>query len=555
MIASPCSRERLKGLRFASVLTLILVLSAVNAIYSRAADSVPADFGPGSGAWTSYYNNPTNQLNWPAFCKDGGATLVTSANGVPACGPTPASGGVRIMLPGGVGPVVGFQCIELVERYLYVKYGWLPIAATNGAEAVKKYAAARHLGIIIDGTKDSSPEVGDIISFSNTKGFSDIGHTAVVTASNVDSSGKGYVVIVGENQNTVKGTYHGYTAGSVKMAVSDWKITAFDGDRYIEWLDNASVAPKIDWNASEAPIPRNADGARLWSVACPAASVCVAAGTYDTPEGRDRPLLDTWSGGSWKAVTPPLPAGAATGWQPDLQLYAVACGSISSCVVVGGYDDSSGHPQAVLLSGHGSSWTAVKAPLPAGGGHSVPAFGAACLAAFKCAAIADYTAPSGHSQGLVLTGYGSSWTGIRTPIPDRGSSSQDVYLFSIACSPGAKYLVSGYYNDSSGRRQGLLVSGYGPSWSALKTPLPAGAARDPGAVVTSVACSAFARCVAIGEYSDSSSHHQGLLLTGYGPSWRAVRAPIPPGAARDPSVDLSSVTCPTANKCVVMGAI
>jgi len=130
--------------------------------------------------------------------------------------------------------------VELVERYLYVKYGWKPINKTNGAQVVRNYATQDHISITANGTTGRTPAVGDVMSFSAKSGFSDVGHTAVVTVSLVNSAGKGSVTVVGENQNTVKG-YSGFTAGSATMTMTGWKLKSFDPSKYIEWLNNADA--------------------------------------------------------------------------------------------------------------------------------------------------------------------------------------------------------------------------------------------------------------------------------------------------------------------------
>ena len=71
------------------------------------------------------------------------------------------------------------------------------------------------------------------------------------------------------------------------------------------------------------------------------------------------------------------------------------------------------------------------------------------------------------------------------------------------------------YTDSSGNGQGLLVTGSGTSWTAAEAPLPANAAADPVAGLTSVACPSASSCVTAGTYY-GSGNHQGLLVTGSG---------------------------------------
>ncbi len=129
-----------------------------------------------------------------------------------------------------------------------------------------------------------------------------------------------------------------------------------------------TVAPAASaWKAAKAPLPRcgaatNASPA-LSDVACPSVAVCVAVGSYGSgPSGYGQGLLLTRSGSSWTATEAPLPAGTSA--NRNAELSSVACPSAAVCVAGQRYTDSSGHGQGVLLTGHGSSWAATKAPLP-----------------------------------------------------------------------------------------------------------------------------------------------------------------------------------------------
>jgi hypothetical protein len=103
------------------------------------------------------------------------------------------------------GPIVGFQCLELAERYLFVKYGWAGINQTNGAQVVDHYGAAHSLKPILNDT-GKAPAVGDVMSFSGDAKFDAAGgdgHVAIVTAVAVNANGSGTVTVVGENQNWI----------------------------------------------------------------------------------------------------------------------------------------------------------------------------------------------------------------------------------------------------------------------------------------------------------------------------------------------------------------
>ena len=310
------------------------------------------------------------------------------------------------------------------------------------------------------------------------------------------------------------------------------------------------LTPKKPWEAASAPLPARArPGSGLSGVACPSATVCVAAGGYAESSGESQGLLLTLHGSSWIPARAPVPAGASANPGADMS-GLMACPSVTTCVAAGDYTDSSGNSQVMLLTGHGSSWTAVKAPLPAGAPSNPEASlsGIACPSAVMCVAVGDYTGSSGETRGLLLTGHGSSWTVAQMPLP--AGARPGAGLSGVACPSAIVCVAVGYYTGSSGKPQGLLLTRRGSSWTVAQMPLPAGA--RPGAGLSGVACPSAIVCVAVGYYTGSSGKPQGLLLTRRGSSWTAIRAPLPVGAGAEPS--LWGVACPSATACVVAGS-
>jgi|GEM_PF-849404 len=203
-------------------------------------------YGPGYSGWVNYYSNPSNTSTWSPFCAGGGGSPLTVPTlAVPACGPT---GGTGIDIPlaypytsGGETYTPGFQCVELADRYLYVTQHWGAIDG-NGATVARIYGAAHSMSPVHNGTAGDPPAVGDVISFSVESNFTDDGgyypgHVAVVSASNVNSSGNGTIHILSENW--AEG------AADTELSVSGWRVQPITtGDSsggyvstpYIEWL-------------------------------------------------------------------------------------------------------------------------------------------------------------------------------------------------------------------------------------------------------------------------------------------------------------------------------
>lgn len=155
-----------------------------------------------------------------------------------ACGARPSWDGART----GGGPVVrpyagstiyyrGYQCIELVARYLEARFGASPGVA-NGAQAVDRYAAAYPSAFrkIANGTRHNAPRKGDVLSLSASKAFNDVGHTGIVIASRVGPRGNGRVRALEQNWGGTGGTrgYHVYR-------VRHWHVV-FAELPHIKWL-------------------------------------------------------------------------------------------------------------------------------------------------------------------------------------------------------------------------------------------------------------------------------------------------------------------------------
>jgi hypothetical protein len=267
----------------------------------------------------------------------------------------------------------------------------------------------------------------------------------------------------------------------------------------------------------------------------------------------------TGYGSAWSPLQAPLPADA--GARPAADLASVSCSSATACTAVGSYIDNLGNRQGLLVTLHDARWTAVRSPLPANA--TVPGAelsAVECLGSDGCVAVGTYSA---GSAGLIVASSGSAWTAAAAPLPAGAAAAPAASFRDIACS-GATCVAVGSYTDAAGDRQAMLVS-LRAKITAITAPLPTGyapAQGSPGAELTSVACPTAADCVAVGVYTDTSGEARLLLVTGTGSAWKATRAPVP-GNARTVGSQaqgvlappaLTSVTCADAAVCVAVGS-
>jgi Fibronectin type III domain len=256
--------------------------------------------------------------------------------------------------------------------------------------------------------------------------------------------------------------------------------------------------------------------------------------------------------GTWTPTEAPLPANAAVPY-PGPTLFAVACASTSACTVVGDYTDTSGNYQGLLVTGSGSTWTATEMPLPANAGSNPDPFvpAVACPSTSVCAATGRYTDSSGNHQGLLVTGSGSTWTAAKAPLPANAGSNPDPLLSAVACPSAAACTAVGDYTDTSGDHRGLLETWSGNTWTATEAPLPANAAG--GGSLAGVACPSTSVCTAVGDYGDAAGHAHLLTVTGSGSTWTAAEAPLPANAGGPYQATPQGISCSSASACTAVG--
>lgn len=315
------------------------------------------------------------------------------------------------------------------------------------------------------------------------------------------------------------------------------------------------------WSAGmEASLPEGARESGLTSISsisCPSASNCTAVGSYTDSADNSQGLVLTETNGTWDAGTAAtLPANASS--QPVAELTTISCPSTGSCTAIGGYTDTSGAPQGLLLSEANGTWAAgTEAALPSDA-YTLPNVelsSLSCTSAGNCTAVGTYNATSGYTQGLLLDESDGTWaTGTKPSLPANASTTPSVSVIGVSCwSPGDCSAV-GLYTDSSGHYQGLLLSESGGAWSTgTDAVLPANAQTDTAQFyIDSVSCGSDGSCGAAGYYTDSSGNYQGLLLTEAGGTWSTgTEASLPGGA--NAGVSLYSTSCTAGSDCTAVG--
>lgn len=310
------------------------------------------------------------------------------------------------------------------------------------------------------------------------------------------------------------------------------------------------------WKASSTPLPANASpegGVEAQSITCVTMTWCAAVGAYRTNVPTKEAFADVLSQGVWKPFTIPLPSDA--GDNPGARLNSVSCAAVGSCGAVGHYFDKSGNKRGLIATFSGGTWTTIPAPLP----DHVPASSVSvlnsvsCPQTGRCVAAGLYQEPSGEGQGLLLVQSGASWTATTAPLPPDAANNPFGDIEWVSCPQAGTCTGVGAYINTAHQQLINIDSLSSGKWSSIKAPLPARRADDPRALVGFVHCPAVGQCIAGGHFVGLNGSLQGLLLLQTGGTWRALRAPLPADKATDPGANIASASCPTTTRCVAVG--
>ena len=212
------------------------------------------------------------------------------------------------------------------------------------------------------------------------------------------------------------------------------------------------------WTEVKAPdrVPPSSAPTYVTGIGCPAATQCDADG-FDGVGA----VIGTGYGSSWKLTATHVPVSAEYPVSNP-----VACVPQPACTIIGGEVAGPNNAAvAYLLTDAGSSWQFTTAPRPANASPLKDVtFGSAlssvtCPSAGECFAAGAYSAPQGI-RPLLLSGSGSLWIPLEAPLPSAADSSGDAELTNVACASVTVCVATGFYVNSGGSipRSGVLLS-------------------------------------------------------------------------------------------------
>jgi hypothetical protein len=273
------------------------------------------------------------------------------------------------------------------------------------------------------------------------------------------------------------------------------------------------------WTASEVVLPGNAaevgQEAHLTGVSCQSGT-CTAVGQYSTRRGSVG-MLVVGRGPKWHAR--PLLRTIA-----GLDPTTIACARGNECVAIA----AATYPIESMLLGERGTWTDVSLSPPAGG-RAASAVSLACPAPGACISVGTYFDAKG-AEGLIESQSGSSFVATEAPLPaDVSTTLPNGGLTGIACATPTSCTAVGSYSDAAGTTEGLIVTGSGTTWTAVTAPLPANGDHSVASNLFDVACESSGNCVTWGNYVNTASHGAVMMLSGAASAWIATEVYAPSG--------------------------
>lgn len=252
------------------------------------------------------------------------------------------------------------------------------------------------------------------------------------------------------------------------------------------------------------PAPAGPDG--LAGVSCPTTARCVAVG--------GGLYAATWNGSTWTTLTVANPGSPYPG------LLAVSCASATSCMTLGGDNDTGMYAQSWT---GGPSLTLLSIPNPAHASRGLSAL--SCAGTSACLAVGSI-ATLGNPQAIPLAEAwnGSSWQARRTERVDG--------LASVSCLSASSCLAVGTYVNPADNNQAQAQAWNSSAWRVVNPPVLG--------ELTDVSCAGRSFCLAAGTTFAGAD----LVELWNGSRWTPGASP---GA-------LAQVSCVSRSFCMAIGS-
>ena len=272
------------------------------------------------------------------------------------------------------------------------------------------------------------------------------------------------------------------------------------------------------WSIQTTPTPAGGTGAELWDMSCTSITACTAVGwSYLTGSDDFVTLAEVWNGTAWSIESTPNPAGSTDsallgrGARPPRRappsgttrtVRATTCRRPRHGTA---RRDLPNHPHPCCRH------------RPRGGRDGR----LSCTSITACIAVGNYENSSDDVLVLTEIWNGTAWSIASTPVP---TGATDSYLDGVSCTSPTACTATGGYTDGSGTGETLAEEWNGTAWSVQSTPNPAGATFGG---LFEVACTSPSACMAVGTWQHNSKTYDTLAESWNGSLWKMQANPQP----------------------------
>ena len=297
--------------------------------------------------------------------------------------------------------------------------------------------------------------------------------------------------------------------------------------------------------------------AQVNSVSCGSPGNCSAGGFYTDSAGGNQAFVVSEVKGTWRAPTE-VPGTAALNKYGNAWINSVSCASAGNCSAGGFYANNG--LQAFVVSQINGIWHKAfevpgSAALNRRGGASVQSV--SCAKPGDCSAGGYYLAK--NFQAFVASEVNGVWqNAIEVPgtasIPPSGDATPTAEVNSVSCVSAGNCSIGGSY-DVSSTVQAFVASEVNGIWQKARV-VPGSAALNLGdyAEINSVSCRSAGNCSAGGYYTDSRGYEQLMVVNEVNGTWHnAIEIPGTAALNLGDNVQVSSVSCAAAGNCSAGG--
>jgi|GEM_PF-655025 len=309
------------------------------------------------------------------------------------------------------------------------------------------------------------------------------------------------------------------------------------------------------------PIATSNSYVSVSAATCLSTGNCTVAGTYSDASSNRKAFVMTETAKSWG--TPTTIAGMDAVHTPvSATVTSVSCASAGNCYLVGTFKITNSTIAGFAAAQIKGVWGAAQqlsgvVAVSTNGASTVSTV--SCVASGSCVYGGSYPAPNGFTMGFTTT-VTSGVAGALQVLP--GSTDMNPRnggaITSISCWSAGNCSAGGYYADSTGNLQAMVVNETDGTWGAAQE-VPGTAALNSdsgsnGAEVTSLSCPAAGTCTAVGFFSSATIGQEGFVVNETKGVWgTAVEPPNFATVNASNYAALVALSCSSAGTCLAGG--